>query len=227
MDSSGEKEKAIQETTSAWNRAYWMGIFLIVVSVLFLMWSFYPVLLEESRYYLGGKNDEVIVVTQKEASALPAETINKNLLTPVDEGFGIVIPKILANTKVIADVDPNNSVEYQRALAKGVAQAKGSVDPGEEGNIFIFSHSGVDFYEANRYNAVFYLLNKLEKGDEVLLFYQGEKIAYAVREKKIVGAEEVQYMKSKPGERIVTLMTCWPAGTDLKRLVVIAEQVEG
>lgn len=223
--SSEEKEKE-ETATSAWSRAYWAGVILIVASILFLAWSFYPVLLEEGRYYLG-KDKEVAVVTQKEAAALPSEKINKDLMTPVDESFGIVIPKIRANAKVIADVDPNNSVEYQRALTKGVAQAKGTAHPGEEGNIFIFSHSGVDFYEANRYNAVFYLLNKLESGDDIFLFYEGKKVTYKVKEKKTVGAEEVQYMASKPGERIVTLMTCWPAGTDLKRLVVIAEQAEG
>jgi LPXTG-site transpeptidase (sortase) family protein len=226
MESSETEEKEIL-SVGMWNRAYWAGVFLIVSSILFLVWSFLPVIWEESRYYLE-KNKPVTVVTQKEADALPAgSTEEKNILKPVDENFGIVIPKIQANAKVIADVDPNNSVEYQKALSMGVAQAKGSVDPGEEGNIFIFSHSGVDFYEANRYNAVFYLLDKLEKGDEILLFYQGRKISYAVREKKVVGSEEVRYMDSKPGERIVTLMTCWPAGTEFKRLIVIAEQIEG
>lgn len=224
MKSSEKKEKAIPARTSVGGKIYWIGIALIVVSVLFLLWNFYPILWEEGRYYFG-KNKEAIVVTQKEAAALSIESNNKDLLTPVDENFGIVIPKISANTKVIADVDSSNSVEYQRALTKGVAQARGSANPGEEGNVFIFSHSGIDFYEANRYNAIFYLLNKLEKGDEIYLFFQGEKIRYTVREKKTVNLDEVQYMESKPGEKIVTLMTCWPAGTTLKRLIIIGDEV--
>jgi sortase A len=226
MESSETEEKEIS-SVGMWNRAYWAGVFLITSSILFLVWSFLPVIWEEGRYYLE-KNRPVTVVTQKEADALPSGPgQERNILKPVDENFGVVIPKILANAKVIADVDPNNSVEYQKALSQGVAQAKGSASPGEEGNVFIFSHSGVDFYEANRYNAVFYLLDKLEKGDEILLFYQGKKIVYRVKEKKTVGSEEVRYMDSNPGERIVTLMTCWPAGTEFKRLIIIAKQVEG
>ena len=52
-------------------------------------------------------------------------------------------------------------------MSEGVAQAKGTAVPGEEGNVFIFSHSGSDFYQADRFNAVFYLLDKLGKGDQI------------------------------------------------------------
>lgn len=222
-----EKEMEENPATGMWSKLYWLGLLLMFGSVAFLLWNFYPALREEGRYYLQEKNNVEVVSSKEEAAALPAGSdTEQNKLLPVDENFGIVIPKILANAKVIADVDPNNSAEYQRALTQGVAQAKGSADPGEDGNVFIFSHSGLDFSEANRYNAIFYLLNKLEKGDEIVLFYQGEKIRYAVTEKKTVDPEEVRYMDSKPGEKIVTLMTCWPAGTTFKRLVVIARQVE-
>lgn len=145
--------------------------------------------------------------------------------TPIDTDFGIVIPKIGANAKVIADVNPFNSNEYQRALAQGVAHARGSSLPGEPGNVFIFSHSSANFYEAGRYNSIFYLLNKLEPGDEIKLYYQGQPLIYRVSETKIVPAGAVNYLKSGSGEQTLTLMTCWPAGTTLKRLLVIAKPV--
>ena len=145
-------------------------------------------------------------------------------LTPIDTDFGIVIPKIGANAKVIANVDPYSSREYQLALAQGVAHAQTSSLPGEPGNVFIFSHSSANFYEAGRYNSIFYLLNKLEPGDEIKLFYQGQPVGYQVSETKIVSAGAVNYLKPGSGEQTLTLMTCWPAGTTYKRLLVIAKQ---
>lgn len=194
---------------------------LVVVSVILFGLIFYPVITSEVRYTLD-PNKSKKVVSQKEAQA---ESGNKeNVLVPVDEQFGIVIPKIEANAKVIANVDAENPAVYQRALTQGVAQVAGSANPGEAGNIFIFAHSGQDLLEANRYNAVFYLLSKLEKGDEIDIFYQGQRFQYSVTGKYTVSPSEVNYMDDIQGKNTLTLMTCWPGGTTLKRLIVQAEQ---
>ena len=144
---------------------------------------------------------------------------------PVDEHSGIVIPKIGANAKVVWGVDWQDSSVYQQALTKGVAHAKGTALPGEPGNAFLFAHSGADFYEAIRYNAEFYLLSKLEAGDEVYLFRDGKKLAYRVTDTRTVSPEEVGYLSGDAKKKTLTLMTCWPAGTTYKRLVVLADQV--
>lgn len=148
---------------------------------------------------------------------------SKEALVPVNEEFGIVIPKIGANEQVHKNIDWQDGNIYQRALQTGVAHAKGTSTPETPGNMFLFSHSGIDFYEAARYNAVFYLLGKLEPEDEIFIFYEGKKYVYRVTEKKIVNPEEVQYLTEKTDNRRLTLMTCWPAGTTFKRLVVLAE----
>ena len=153
--------------------------------------------------------------------------LNKNQsiaeITPVNQDFSIVIPKINANAKVIANVDPFDSQIYQRALTKGVAHAKGTSTPDKPGNTFIFAHSAGNWYQANQYNAVFYLLNKLTKGDEVDIYYQSHKYTYNVKEVKTVSNNQLNYLSSSPGQNQLTLMTCWPPGTTLKRLVVIAD----
>jgi LPXTG-site transpeptidase (sortase) family protein len=102
-----------------------------------------------------------------------------------------------------------------------VAHAKGTGLPGEGKNIFIFAHSTADFFEANRYNAVFYLLSKMENGDEIYLFYKNQKYRYKVSDKKTVKADEAKYLDKDAGDQL-TLMTCWPPGTTMKRLIVIA-----
>jgi LPXTG-site transpeptidase (sortase) family protein len=188
-----------------------LGILLILGGFLLLYLIYFPVLKEEVSYRF---------VSVKNSSQEKKEMI------PVDEDFALVIPKIKINAKVFPGVDASNPKEYLPLLAKGVAQAKGSVEPGEEGNLFIFAHSTDTSLNASRYNAVFYLLNKMEKDDEVIVYYQQEKYLYQVLEKKIIRPEELNdYLKTLKGKTL-TLQTCYPPGTTLKRLLVIAKETE-
>lgn len=179
------------------------GIGLILLSLLIPARTFAPVIRSELEYQ-----------TNK----------NKVLdLTPITTDFSIVIPKINANTKVVQNVDPYNSSVYQYALTKGVAHALGTATPDTFGNTFIFAHSAGNWYQANQYNAVFYLLNKLVSEDQIFIYYQNKKYTYLVKEIKFVSPTEVKFMNQDLSKHQLTLMTCWPPGTTLKRLVVIAE----
>lgn len=147
----------------------------------------------------------------------------EKVIVAADKQFAIVIPKIGANSKVVKNVDPYNSVEYQQKLTQGVAHAKGTSLPGEAGNSFYFAHSSDNFYNANMYNSVFYLLNKMVPGDPFYLVYNNTIYRYMVTAVKVVEAEDISYLKGTQDLKTATLMTCWPAGTTLKRLVVLGE----
>lgn len=184
------------------------GITLVIFSIILFIFILYPVAKVEINYNLNR----------------PKASINE--IKPVDKTFGIVIPKIGANSKIVPNVDPYNSYVYQVALTKGVAQAKGTSIPTEKGNMFLFSHSSANILEAGRYNSIFYLLSKLEDKDEVYIYYKNKKYKYEVIDKKIVDAKDVSYLNKKTNDKILTLMTCWPAGTSYKRLIVTAKIVE-
>lgn len=188
-----------------------VGVISVVLSIIIFVGTLYPVMQVELNYQLTRAQGELSV---------------KRPIKPLDKDFGIVIPKISANAKVIPNVNPYNSTVYQVALTQGVAHALGTGFPGYTGNVFLFSHSSVNFYEANRYNSVFYLLYKLEKGDEIDIYYGGEKFKYSVTEKKIVDATDVKYLGNFGSGQTITLMTCWPPGTTFKRLLVIGELIE-
>ena len=199
---------------------------LILVGVVILARIYGPLLNNEVKYQFSTKGKNVAVLGKVEqAEKIVAENAGMQVIQPIDEIFGIVIPKISANAKVVADVDPNDSSVYQEVLTRGVAQAHGSANPGEKGNVFIFAHSGVDFSQAAQYNAVFYLLGNLKTGDDIFLFHNGEKFHYAVKESKIVAPEDVKYLENGGTDEKITLMTCWPAGTTLQRLIIIGERV--
>jgi len=181
-----------------------VGVILIIIALSIPASTFAPVFKAEINYQISQKNTEPVEVA------------------PIDQEFSIVIPKINANAKVVKNVDPFDSKIYQRALTQGVAHAKGTSTPDKLGNIFIFAHSASNWYQANQFNAVFYLLNKLETGDEIILYYQSQKYIYTVNESKLINGNELTYLENKNSQKQLTLMTCWPPGTTLKRLIVIA-----
>lgn len=188
-----------------------IGLILIIGGLLLVGLIYSPVIREEANYRLTTVKSSF----QK----------NKEII-PIDKEFGLVIPKIDVNVKVFAHVDAAKPQEYLPLLAQGVAHAKGSLLPGQEGNVFIFAHSTDTPLNASRYNAVFYLLNKMEKDDEIFVYYQQQKYVYKVMEKKIVAPEKLaDYLKTLKGKTL-TLQTCYPPGTTLKRLIVIARLVE-
>jgi sortase A len=200
-----------------------LGGSLVAVALLIISATFLPLIGQEIGYYSQGDTLPKVEGAQ-ERNSQAGNVSPEEVLVPVDEEFGIVIPKIRANSRIHADIDWQNAAVYQKALQTGVAQASGTSTPDMPGNMFLFSHSGVDFYEAARYNAEFYLLGKLTAGDEIDVFYKGQKYLYTVRETKMVAPSEVNYIQKQGEAKTVTLMTCWPPGTTYKRLIVIAEQ---
>jgi len=184
-----------------------LGSILILSSLFFLFLIFFPAIKQEIRY--DTKNITKI----------------KKDLTPPNTDFSIVIPKIEAVAPIFANTDPFNPSKYIPILYKGVAHAVNTSFPGEDGNVYLFAHSTDSFLNVSRYNAVFYLLGKLEQGDEIKVYYKDREYIYIVQEKKIVAPSAVEYLKGS-GEKTLTLQTCYPPGTTLKRLIVIAKEKE-
>jgi LPXTG-site transpeptidase (sortase) family protein len=186
------------------------------LATLFLI--FWPVAKIELKYNFDQIAHVKYVVDTEQLS-----TFEKPLTAP-NTDFSIIIPKIGAVAPIIANVDPSDPKIYLAALKKGVAHAQGSVLPGEEGNVYLFAHSTDAFYNVGSYNAVFFLLGKLQIGDEVDIYYQDSLFRYAVYDKKVVSPDSSQYFGAiLPGEKTLTLQTCYPPGTTLERLIVLAK----
>lgn len=167
---------------------------------------------------------EPIKLEARYTSSLSRHTnVPRPTLPPVNTDFSLVIEKIGATAPIVRDVSPLDSWEYQRALTRGVAHAEGTSLPGQGGNIFLFAHSSANPLDASRFNSVFYLIHHLEKGDEIQVWYQDQKYVYIVTEKRIVDPNSIAYLDPLVSEEQLTLMTCWPPGTTLKRLIVVAK----
>jgi len=148
-----------------------------------------------------------------------------SLMTPVSPYFGLVIPKVFINVGVTEEVNPADSDKYQEVLrqAGGVAHAAGTAVPGEPGTIYIFGHSTDAGFNVARYNAVFYLLRKLEAGDLITAYYKSQPYNYTVVEKKGVDSTDLTDIINVDNEERLVLQTCWPPGTNWKRFLIVAE----
>jgi len=212
------------KTKNGYKKITQLGLLLVALASLGALIIFFPVLTKEISYFFSKPNENTPVASSELDSMRFFN--EKDVIIAKDPLFSIIIPKIGANSKVISDVDSQDSKVYQVALTEGVAHAKGTAYPGQTGNSFFFAHSSDNFYNANRYNSVFYLLNKMELGDFFYLVYKNWVYKYIVTETSIVEPEEVRYLENNTDKKIATLMTCWPAGTTISRLVVVGELVE-
>lgn len=139
--------------------------------------------------------------------------------------FGIVIPKIFVSEKVVFNVDPTDREAYTPALREGIAHAAGTGLPGDGQLGYYFAHSSDVSLAASRLNAVFYLLGKLEEEDKVYIWREGERFEYRVVERLITEADDLSFLRPQTDKERIALQTCWPVGTSLRRLIVVAELV--
>ena len=151
-----------------------------------------------------------------ESPAMPSSDQDKPVIQM--ENDTLIISKIGVNVPVKWDVPPD---EIMSSLEKGVVQIEGTGKPGEGKNIFITGHSSNYWWKEGDYNAIFALLPQLTAGDEIYAVRSGKINKYIVDETQEIDRKEVSKFIDSDGEKL-TLMTCFPIGTNLRRLLVIA-----
>jgi LPXTG-site transpeptidase (sortase) family protein len=134
----------------------------------------------------------------------------------------LVIPKLAVNVPLL--FPPSSETDaLLRELQNGVIHYPGTALPGKRGNVFITGHSSQLAWESGRYKSVFALLEKLEEGDTIIVYFQKTKYVYRVTDTKVVADDDLSVLESG-NDHILTLMTCWPVGTIAKRLIMTATQ---
>jgi len=224
-----------------------IGIGLIALALGGITPALTPVVALESSYYINAVK-QMVRKQKEEEKPLPAAipvifnpliAPDGSEIVPVDTQFGIVIPKIGVNARVIPNVNPLKEAEYAEALKQGVAHASTSFFPNEEGVTYLFSHSTNYEWFAGDLNAIFYLLKNLEAGDLIVLVYnpsassgripskesEGNLYTYKLTEKRIVKPSETSYLQPIAGDRRLILQTCYPPGSTTERLLLISELI--
>jgi sortase A len=217
-----------------------IGNILVLSSLLFIFAQFYPVIAAEVGYRFDQlqkpRDKEVAVlpdnirepaqVATGSSVLIPAVTpkpLPSLIVEPVNTDFGIVIEKINANAPIVADVDPFDKDQYDRALKQGVGHADGTRYPGENGNVYLFAHNTLNAWDIPKYNAVFFLLHNLDVGDRITTYFKGNRFDYIVFDKTIHKPNDLEPLQAEYTEPVLSLQTCWPPGTTWQRLVVRAK----
>lgn len=225
--------------------------FLLTTAVIFLIsffalnWSAYSqiakIWFDEIR---GIENTSPLNVFTEERIANGSTATNEYILgsnfyiPPIDlevtpPGTRIIIPRINSNVPVVnvsedklAKKDWSGlEQQIQDALRGGVVHYPGTPWPNQSGNVVVTGHSSYFPWDPGRFKDVFALLHQLDIGDEIIVFYAQQKYTYKVTQIDIVLPSEVEVLGDTGDDRL-TLITCTPIGTNLKRLIVTAKPVD-
>lgn len=152
---------------------------------------------------------------------IPTSYENRLSIPSLDINAPIVEPTLGVDALVAKDW---NTLEDQirSTLLQGIVHYPGTAKPGKVGNAFFTGHSSNVFWEPSPYNTVFALLPKIEVGADVYITYDQKEFHYRVTDKYEVEPTDVSILK-QGDEETLTLVTCTPVGTTLRRLVVTAE----
>lgn len=143
------------------------------------------------------------------------------VLVRIDK-IGIEAPMIWSKSE--------NEKEMLRDLENGVSHYADTAAPGQNGNAVISGHSSNYIWAKGSYNHIFKDLNNLEKGDIInikTIQKNGRVIVYKYAViGKYIDAPDDERIFENTDNSMVTLSTCWPLGTNLKRLVIKATMVK-
>ena len=201
------KQKNIQEIS----HFFFLFVFIFLVLIVIINLG----TISNNLQYTIGKSlpERVKIVGEaamtKSAKAKPQPQINS-----------ILIPKIEAKAPIIL-AQSENEKDILLALKEGVVLYPSFSRPGEKGTVIISGHSSPHIFYRGKYNTVFTLLDKIIRGDEVLIYYNNEKFVYkAINKYYFSPSEDIEQQKEKS---LLLLVTCYPPGTDFRRVVVEAE----
>lgn len=154
------------------------------------------------------------------------DTRGAHLLPLVEVEDSIYIPKIGVMAPIVVE-DSDDKEVLLKALDNGVLLFPGSVEPGNVGSTVILGHSSGAIWSSNEYESVFSLLNKLEKGDLIKVYFDNEEFVYRVSRLNILSVEKLdEVVGDNDGTNTLFLSSCWPIGTPWSRIVATAELIK-
>lgn len=131
--------------------------------------------------------------------------------------YTLSIPKLKIENAIVA-IGGND-------LSQSLIHYPGTALPGKVGNSVIFGHSILPiYYNPKNYLAIFSLLYKLDRKDEVFLDFEGVRYRYEVEDLFEVKPTDVQILEQSSSDSYITLVTCSPPGDPRKpkRLIIRA-----
>ena len=152
-----------------------------------------------------------------------------NTLPPTDR---LVVPSINIdvplNLSQYKDSEDFTKWNFDEELKHWVVLYPTTPVPWNDWNTLIFGHTSLEFWniEENPYGNVFVNIPKLEVWNEIKVIWKWKLYTYKVIEKVVKNPKQVniEYLKYQD-DNYVTLMGCYPIGTDKQRIMVIGKLI--
>lgn len=178
-----------------------LGVFLLVFGIIFFTSNFSVVY--NLVYYYFQKS-----VPQNQGALFDYKNLENKIIIPKINVFApIIFPK----------EDEENILDD---LKKGVVYLPIKFDLIKQGSGIILGHSSRLLLNPGKYDIAFLFLSKLQRGDQIFIYFGNKKFDYRVINQEIVFSDDLSHLKFDQNNPILYLITCWPPGTNLKRLVV-------
>lgn len=143
-------------------------------------------------------------------------TENNQLFSTTDNStYLLTIPKLKIKDAVVTI----GSMD----LKKSLIQYPQTALPGQLGNAVVFGHSVLpQFFNSSNYLTIFSTLYKLKQGDEIIINYDSVEYKYIIDEMFEVKPTDLSVLEQRFDQKNLTLITCSPPGTYLRRLIIKA-----
>jgi len=115
---------------------------------------------------------------------------------------------------------------YEKELYQWVVKYPTTPMPSQPWNVFLFGHTSFYRWKNNPYGTVFKDLPKVKEADTIIIQREGKEYHYQMIARHIVTPKQVNgiYEQYNDGDYI-TLMGCYPIGSDEKRILIIAKKL--
>jgi LPXTG-site transpeptidase (sortase) family protein len=185
---------------------------------------------------IGQQVDYLVIVSSPAIGLPPATPLPTITPTPSPTApppalpaTRLFIPAISLNSTIketspiISTSDDGEEVATWETAAFAIGHFDTSGNPGGGRNIVLSGHN-------NTLGEVFRHLDKLNIGDEIILFTQESEFHYIIQKKYIIpfwgdeknGNLQLQSFSAPQATEMVTLISCWPYATNANRIIIIA-----
>lgn len=203
---------------------FYLGSWLLIFGILFGSYLYWPIVQARVKF----QSNQILSKNQSLSELELSVKEEVDQIETASEDYFVIIPKILAYSPIEIDVDPFDKAGYLNILQDEVVAMSNSSDlpnSGKGSMTFLFAHSTEQNVTDARNNAVFYLLGELKEGDPIFIRKGDNVYTYIVYNQAVVGAKEIGYLNYREDDKeILILQTCWPLGTNWKRLLVFAQR---
>lgn len=136
----------------------------------------------------------------------------------------IMIPEINITAPLVTPAAGTGAVKLKKMLDDGAVVYPDSALFGMMGQTIVLGHSAPPNWPNIKHDTIFSRIAELSFGSKIMAVHHDKTYTYSVVESRIIdkGGDIPKFART---DNVLVLVTCWPPGRDLKRMVVQADLI--